>query len=83
MGPNALESTKRNQPFEIYQLKEEDILKACLKALIQEIEVLKTKDTNDPELIAMIDSHEPCFMCNGIDHVPKDCPTYFEMRGMR
>ena len=22
-------------------------------------------------------------MCNGVDHLPKDCPTYFEMRGMR
>ncbi|KAJ0078374.1 hypothetical protein Patl1_36933 [Pistacia atlantica] len=47
-GPNALESTKRNQNTGIYQLREEDNLKAHLEVLTKEIEVLKTKDVRAP-----------------------------------
>ncbi|KAL5578110.1 hypothetical protein UlMin_019809 [Ulmus minor] len=80
MRPNAIESTKKTQIAGIYQLKEEDSLKARLEALTKEIEVLKTKDTRAPELVARVESHEPYFMCNGLDHTPRECPTYFEIK---
>ncbi|KAJ0008379.1 hypothetical protein Pint_30583 [Pistacia integerrima] len=82
-GPNALESTRRNQTAGIYQLREEDNLRARLEVLTKEIEVLKTKDVRAPGPVARIESHEPCFMCNGVDHIPRDCPTYFELREMK
>ncbi|KAJ0083264.1 hypothetical protein Patl1_29973 [Pistacia atlantica] len=62
-GPNALESTRRNQTAGIYQLREEDNLRARLEVLTKEIEVLKTKDVRAPGPVARIESHEPCFMC--------------------
>ncbi|XP_031282800.1 uncharacterized protein LOC116141434 [Pistacia vera] len=52
MGPNALQSTKRNQTIGIYQLREEDNLKACLEVLTKEIEVLKTRDVKAPKPVA-------------------------------
>ncbi|KAL5563506.1 hypothetical protein UlMin_033253 [Ulmus minor] len=82
-GPNAIESTKKTQTARIYQLKEEDSLKARLEALTKEIEVLKTKDTRAPEPVARVESHEPCFMCNGLDHTPRECPTYFEIKEIK
>ncbi|KAL5564894.1 hypothetical protein UlMin_028058 [Ulmus minor] len=82
-GSSALDSTNRNLPAGIYQLKEEDSLKARLETLTREIEVLKTKDAKTPQPVARVESQEPCFMCNGVDHLPKDYPTYFEMREMR
>ncbi|KAL5540455.1 hypothetical protein UlMin_042550 [Ulmus minor] len=82
-GPNAIESTKKNQIAGIYQLKEEDSLKARLEALTKEIEVLKTKDARAPEPVARVESHEPCFMCNGLDHTPRECPTYFEIKEIK
>ncbi|KAL5577937.1 hypothetical protein UlMin_019636 [Ulmus minor] len=81
--PNAIESTKKTQIAGIYQLKEEDSLKACLEALTKEIEVLKTKDTRAPEPIARVESHEPCFMCNRLDHTPRECPNYFEIKEIK
>ncbi|KAL5549319.1 hypothetical protein UlMin_004550 [Ulmus minor] len=82
-GPNAIESTKKNQIAGIYQLKEEDSLKARLEALTKEIEVLKTKDARAPEPVARVESHETCFMCNGLDHTPRECPTYFEIKEIK
>ncbi|KAL5577989.1 hypothetical protein UlMin_019688 [Ulmus minor] len=82
-GPNAIESTKKTQTAGIYQLKEEYCLKACLEALTKKIEVLKTKDTRTPKLVARVESHEPCFMCNGLDHTPRECPTYFEIKEIK
>ncbi|KAL5573527.1 hypothetical protein UlMin_023124 [Ulmus minor] len=82
-GPNAIESTKKNQIAGIYQLKEEDSLKARLEALTKEIEVLKTKDARAPEPVARVESHEPCFMCNGLDHTPRECLTYFEIKEIK
>ncbi|KAL5580498.1 hypothetical protein UlMin_012940 [Ulmus minor] len=82
-GPNAIESTKKNQIAGIYQLKEEDSLKARLEALTKEIEVLKTKDARAPEPVARVESHEPCFMCNGLDHTSRECPTYFEIKEIK
>ncbi|KAJ0011342.1 hypothetical protein Pint_32927 [Pistacia integerrima] len=83
MGPNALESTKRNQTTGIYQLREEDNLKAHLEVLTKEIEVLKMKDVRAPKPVARVESHEPCFMCNGVNHILRDCLTYFELREMK
>ncbi|KAL5547811.1 hypothetical protein UlMin_003042 [Ulmus minor] len=82
-GPNAIESTKKNQTAGIYQLREEDSLKAHLEVLTKEIEVLKTKDARAPEPVARVESHEPCFMCNGLDHTPRECPTYFEIKEIK
>ncbi|KAL5577432.1 hypothetical protein UlMin_019131 [Ulmus minor] len=82
-GPNAIESTKKNQIAGIYQLKKEDSLKARLEALTKEIKVLKTKDARAPEPVARVESHEPCFMCNGLDHTPRECPTYFEIKEIK
>ena len=82
-GSSALDSTNRNLSVGIYQLKEEDSLKTRLKTLTREIEVLKTKDVKTLQPVARVESQEPCFTCNGVDHLPKDCPTYFEMREMR
>ncbi|KAL5555253.1 hypothetical protein UlMin_037489 [Ulmus minor] len=82
-GLNAIESTKKNQTVGIYQLKEEDSLKARLEALTKEIEVLKTKDARAPEPVARVESHGPCFMCNGLDHTPRECPTYFEIKEIK
>ena len=63
----------------IYQLKEDDNLKAWLEVLTKEIEVLKTKDVKTPQPVARVEVQEPCFMCNEVDHLPKDCPTYLEI----
>ncbi|KAL5579072.1 hypothetical protein UlMin_011514 [Ulmus minor] len=82
-GPNAIESTKKNQTAGIYQLKEEDSLKAHLESLTKEIEVLKTKDAKAPEPVARVEFHEPCFMCNRLDHTPRECPTYFEIKEIK
>ena len=68
------------KPADIYQLKKDDSFKARLETLTREIEVLRTKDAKTPQSVARVESQEPCFMCNGVDHLPKDCPTYFEMR---
>ncbi|KAL5554316.1 hypothetical protein UlMin_041717 [Ulmus minor] len=81
--PNAIESTKKTQTAGIYQLKEEDSLKARLEALTKEIEVLKTKDTRAPEPVARVESHEPCFMCNELDHTLRECLTYFEIKEIK
>ena len=83
MRPKAIESTKRNQLARIYQLKEEDSLKARLEVLTKEIVALKTKDSRAPQPVAMVESFEPCFMCSGVYHLPKDLPTYFEMKELR
>ncbi|KAL5544935.1 hypothetical protein UlMin_008719 [Ulmus minor] len=82
-GPNAIESSKKSQTTGIYQLREEDSLKARLEVLTKEIEVLKTKDARAPEPVARVESHEPCFMCNGLDHTPRECPTYFEIKEIK
>ncbi|KAL5542443.1 hypothetical protein UlMin_010153 [Ulmus minor] len=82
-GPNAIESSKKSQTAGIYQLREEDSLKARLEILTKEIEVLKTKDARAPEPVARVESHEPCFMCNGLDHTPRECPTYFEIKEIK
>ncbi|KAL5560204.1 hypothetical protein UlMin_036415 [Ulmus minor] len=82
-GPNAIESSKKSQTAGIYQLREEDSLKARLEVLTKEIEVLKTKDARVPEPVARVESHEPCFMCNGLDHTPRECPTYFEIKEIK
>lgn len=63
-------------------MKEEDSIKARLEALTKEIDGLKTKDVKVTQ-VSRVESSEPCFMCNGVDHVPKDCPTYFEMRELK
>ena len=82
-GSSVLDSTNRNLSASIYQLNEDDSLRARLEALTREIEVLKTKDAKIPQPVARVESFEPYFMCSAVDHLPKDFPTYLEMREMR
>ena len=44
---------------------------------------MKTKDAKVSQPVARVESFEPCFMCNVVDHLPKDCSTYVEMRELR
>ncbi|XP_062113674.1 uncharacterized protein LOC133824717 [Humulus lupulus] len=43
-GPSATESTNRNRPAGIYQLREEDSLKAQVESLTKQLEAFKTKE---------------------------------------
>ena len=81
-GPSATDSTSRSRPAGIYQLREEDSLKAQIESLTRQIEALKTKESRGIHMIARAESQEPCFMCGGVEHLAKDCPTYNEMRGV-
>ena len=81
-GPSATDSTSRSRPAGIYQLREEDILKAQIESLTRQIEALKNKESRGIHMIARAESQEPCFVCGGVEHLAKDCPTYNEMRGV-
>ena len=80
--PSATDSTSRSRPTGIYQLREEDSLKAQIECLTRQIEALKTKESRGIHMIARAESQEPCFVCGGVEHLAKDCPTYNEMRGV-
>ncbi|XP_038974777.1 uncharacterized protein LOC120106013 [Phoenix dactylifera] len=87
-GPSATDSTSRSRPTAtpssggIYHLREEDNLKARIEILTRELEALKTKDTKVTHTVSRIESHGPCFVCGGVDHLAQDCPTFAEMRGV-
>ena len=80
-GPSATESTSRSRPAGIYQLREEDNLKSQIESLTRQIETLKIKERGI-HMVARAESQEPCFVCGRVEHLPKDCPTYNEMRGV-
>ncbi|XP_024018882.1 uncharacterized protein LOC112090862 [Morus notabilis] len=81
-GPSATESTSRSRAVRVYQLREEDSLKAQVEALTKQIEVLKSKDSKGPHMVARTEAHEPCFVCGGMGHLAQDCLTFGEMRGV-
>ncbi|XP_038978648.1 uncharacterized protein LOC120108978 [Phoenix dactylifera] len=87
-GPSATDSTSRSRPTAtpssggIYHLREEDNLKARIEILTRELEALKTKDTKVTHTVSRVESHGPCFVCGGVDHLAQDCPTFAEMRGV-
>ena len=81
-GPSATDSTNRSRPIGIYQLREEDSLKAQIEALTRQVEALKTKEGRGIHTVARAESHDPCFTCGGVDHQAKDCLAYNEMRGV-
>ena len=74
-GPSAIDSTSRSWLAGIYQLREEDSLKAQIECLTRQIEALKTKESRGIHMIARAESQEPCFICGGVEHLVKDCPT--------
>ncbi|EXC27877.1 hypothetical protein L484_009200 [Morus notabilis] len=79
-GPSATESTSRSRPVRVYQLREEDSLKAQVEALTKQIEVLKSKDSKGSYMVARTEAHEPCLVCTGMGHLTQDCHTLSEMR---
>ncbi|XP_024032297.1 uncharacterized protein LOC112094831 [Morus notabilis] len=81
-GPSATESTSRSRPVGVYQLREEDSLKAQVEALMKQIEALKSKDSKGPHMVARTEAHEPCFVCGGMSHLAQDCLTFGGMIGV-
>uniref|UniRef100_A0A2N9J3X5 Reverse transcriptase domain-containing protein n=1 Tax=Fagus sylvatica TaxID=28930 RepID=A0A2N9J3X5_FAGSY len=80
-GPSAIESTNRSRPHTstsssggIYQLKEEDGLKAQIAQLTKEIETLKMRGTSGTKQGYQVEVHEECSVCHDPEHPTKDCP---------
>uniref|UniRef100_A0A2N9HKM2 Reverse transcriptase/retrotransposon-derived protein RNase H-like domain-containing protein n=1 Tax=Fagus sylvatica TaxID=28930 RepID=A0A2N9HKM2_FAGSY len=80
-GPSATESTNRSKPHtstsssgRIYQLKEEDGLRAQIAQLTKEIETLKMKGTSGTKQGYQVEMHEECSVCHDPEHPTKDCP---------
>lgn len=53
-----------------------------VEALTKELETLRAKGSKSAQPVSRIESLEPCFVCGGSDHLPQDCATYAEMRGL-
>ncbi|GKV23161.1 hypothetical protein SLEP1_g32926 [Rubroshorea leprosula] len=81
-GPSATDSTSRSRSLGIYQLKEEDNLRAQLKATSRELETLKMKNNRVTHTVERVEAQAPCFVCGGLDHLAQDCLTFGEMRGV-
>ncbi|XP_024027264.1 uncharacterized protein LOC112093315 [Morus notabilis] len=79
-GLSATDSTNRSRPVGIYQLREEDNLKAQIESLTRQIETLKTKEGRGIHMVARAEIQEPCFVYGGVEYLMKDCPAYNEMR---
>jgi hypothetical protein len=79
IGPSATESIDRSRTTSttagrgIYQLKEEDTMKAKLESLTKEIEALKLKGTVGAKQGYQAEIHEVCTVCHN-EHPIKDCP---------
>uniref|UniRef100_A0A2N9GBZ9 Retrotransposon gag domain-containing protein n=1 Tax=Fagus sylvatica TaxID=28930 RepID=A0A2N9GBZ9_FAGSY len=79
-GPSATESTNQSRLHTftsssggIYQLKEEDGLKAQIAQLTKEIETLKMKGTSGTKQGYQVEVHEECSVCHDPEHPTKDC----------
>jgi hypothetical protein len=87
IGPSATESTDRSRTTSttagrgIYQLKEEDTMKAKLESLTKEIEALKLKDTVGAKQGYQAEIHEVCTVCHN-EHPIKDCPLLPNLVGI-
>ncbi|XP_024022405.1 uncharacterized protein LOC112091898 [Morus notabilis] len=82
IGPSATESTSRSRVVGVYQLREDDSLKAQVEALTKQIEALKSKDSKGPHMVGRTEAYEPCFIYGGEGHLAQDCHTSSEMRGV-
>ena len=86
-GPSATKSTNRSRVTSttvgrgIYQLKEEDTMKAKLESLTKEIEALKLKDTIGAKQGYQAEIHEVCTVCHN-EHPIKDCPLLPNLVGI-
>ncbi|XP_060965270.1 uncharacterized protein LOC133034238 [Cannabis sativa] len=65
----------------VYQLKEEDSVKAQLEALKKQFEAFKTQEGKALQMAAKVEKQEPCFICGGTDHQPQECPSLSMLRG--
>ena len=74
--PNPTESTNRSRPVGVYQLKEEDNLKAQVENLTRQLEVPKSQNGRGIHSVAQAEVQNACFVCGGVDHQPKDCASY-------
>ncbi|XP_060968333.1 uncharacterized protein LOC115720448 [Cannabis sativa] len=81
IGPSATESTNEID-HRIYQLREEDSLKAQVESLTKQLEAFKKKKWARIEYGCQSEIHEPCFVCGESDHLAKDCLAFREMKGV-
>uniref|UniRef100_A0A2N9HMW5 RNA-directed DNA polymerase n=1 Tax=Fagus sylvatica TaxID=28930 RepID=A0A2N9HMW5_FAGSY len=87
IGPSATESIDRSRTTSttagrgIYQLKEEDTMKAKLESLTKEIEALKLKGTVGAKQGYQAEIHEVCTVCHN-EHPIKDCPLLPNLVGI-
>ena len=71
-GPTPIESTYRVQPSSIYQLREEDSLKAQLALITRKLDALEAKDNRALKPVARLKA-QVCSWCGGVDHVLNEC----------
>ncbi|XP_060972545.1 uncharacterized protein LOC115717791 [Cannabis sativa] len=78
---SAPSPTDKPQTAGVYQLKEEDSVKAQLEALKKQFEAFKTQEGKALQMAAKVEKQEPCFICGGTDHQPQECPSLSMLRG--
>ncbi|XP_022897540.1 uncharacterized protein LOC111411218 [Olea europaea var. sylvestris] len=72
--PSPTDSTNRSRPpgnptsTGIYQLREEDSLKAKVEALTKEFETLRAKGSKPAQTVSRVESLGPCFVCGWRNH---------------
>ncbi|KAM6580962.1 hypothetical protein CsatA_004736 [Cannabis sativa] len=78
---SAPSPTDKPRTAGVYQLKEEDSVKAQLEALKKQFEAFKTQEGKALQMVATVEKQEPCFICGGTDHQPQECPNLSMLRG--
>ncbi|XP_060959305.1 uncharacterized protein LOC133030544 [Cannabis sativa] len=78
---SAPSPTEKPRTAGVYQLKEEDSVKAQLEALKKQFEAFKTQEGKALQMVAKVEKQEPCFICGATDHQPQECPNLSMLRG--